>query len=156
MPLTKPGGGGGGGGGSTSVAPTPNAVGSGTTATKITRTTFSGNLATNDTADFEDVTNMIAAPTNWTYATINFGADSSTAAGSGGIAFIDKAEFDSWVVAVAAASPIATNGIHFRDFPSNSPASVTGFGRDIFIAKDAADKFIFAFASQVVILTQLQ
>ena len=118
-----------------------------TEATKITRTSFSGNLATSDDDDFEDVADMISAPTNWTYAEINFGADSATGAGSGALATIQKAEFDGWVVADAAASPIASNGVHFRDFPSNSAAAVTGFGRDIFIGKDADDKFIFAFSN---------
>ena len=95
-----------------------------TLSTKITRTTFSGNLATDDTADFEAVTDMIAAPTNWTYATINFGGDSDGSAGSGLMAFVTKAEFDAWTAGAVAGSPVDANGVHFRDFPSNSPGSV--------------------------------
>lgn len=123
--------------------------------TRITRTTFHGSLDTNDAGDFEDVPGMIAAPANWTYAMINFGADSDGEAGSAHRATIDKAEFDVWLYSNAGDSPLDTNGRHFRDFPSNAPASVNAYGRDVFIGKDIDDKFIFATATVARNLFQL-
>ena len=62
-------GGGGGGGGTTK-------------ATLITRTTFTGNFDSSDASDFEDIADMIAAPANWSYVMINFGANTANNGGS--------------------------------------------------------------------------
>ena len=138
MPIGVPGGtggtGGGGGGGD----------GGATKATKITRTTFSGNFDSNDAGDFEDITDMIAAPANWSYVMINFGANTANNGGSAHNAIITKARFDLLTAADAADSPLAATSIHFRDFPTNAPGSLTATGRDIAIGKDADDKLIFA------------
>ena len=125
------GGGGGGGGGTTK-------------ATLITRTTFSGSFDSSDAADFEDITDMIAAPANWSYVMINFGANTANNGGSAHNAIITKARFDALTATDPPASPLAATSIHFRDFPTNAPGSLTAIGRDIAIGKDADDKLLFA------------
>ena len=135
--LFGSGGGSGGGGGGGGGGPIK-------TVTRVTRTTFSADFDSGDGGDFEDITDMPVAPGKWSYVTMNFGANTANNGGSAHNAVITKAQFDALTVADAGDSPLAATGLHFRDFPTNAPGSVTATGRDIIIGKDADNKLIFA------------